>query len=227
MPLQAPCGIEAGTPCRLGRHDVRERVTGPGFPLVLARCRAHRRAFTLYPPAYAPYARVAIAPAAPDAGVPAEQYAPRTDAFHGTLFAAAIDAAKGLAWPREHVGGDQRWWHTQQRQLDMALDVLGLQPGANENLRHSIAETLAIDALTLVELSIALQGPTIGYRARGRAVTAVLDRLAPASLLADRLLEAGHLAGRWGAPHRFVPGSSVLLRCPFRTAGMPRARPPP
>jgi len=60
-----PVGVEEcpfGEGCRVRRHDVRRRKTGPAVPLVVCRCAVHGRFFTVYPPGYAPYARQRIAP---------------------------------------------------------------------------------------------------------------------------------------------------------------------
>lgn len=220
VPTLAPCGVGAGCACRLGRHAVRERVTGPGFAVVVVRCRTHRQAFTLYPPGYVPYARRPVTQVAPDGGrLRAEGRQDQAERFRGTLFEPALDAAQGRAWPREHECASDHWWNTQRRQLCLARAVLGLSPAANSELRHQLAETLAIPALVLEEQTRTLLAADVGYRERGEAVAAVLRRLKSTPMLADRLLEAGRLAGCWGAQYRWLPDVGALRFCPFRAAG--------
>ena len=186
---------------------------------MVVHCHAHRQAFTLYPPGYSPYARRSVTKVAPDGGLPrAEEQADKAERFRGTLFDAAIDAGQGRAWSREHEGATDHWWGTQLRQLDRALVILGLAAAVDSALRHLLAEMLAIPTLVLEEQATSLRAANVGYRERGAAVRAVLGRLAPTPLLADRLLEAGHLAGCWGAPHRWLPDIGGLRRCPFRAA---------
>jgi hypothetical protein len=198
---------------------VRERATGPAFALVVIRCHTHRKAFTLYPPGYAPYARRIIAPVGPDGGMlRPEGKVEKAERFRDTLFDAALDAADGCAWFRDHVGGTDHWWHTQQRHLERAQAIFGLLPATDSSLRHELAETLAIEGLVLEEQTSNLRAASVGYRERGEAVRAVLANLAPTPLLADRLLEAGYLAGYWGAPYRWLADAQALRRCPFRAA---------
>jgi hypothetical protein len=210
---------------------VRDRATGPSFALVVARCRTHEQAFTLYPPGYAPYGRKPVATVAPDGGplrAPAKQK--KAERFRGTLFDAALDAAAGDAWTREHRGATDRWWHTQLRQIETARALLGLAPAADSGLRHEVAEALGIRTLLIEEQASMLRAEAVGYRERGAAISAVLSDLSPARFLADRLLEAGHLTGCWGAPYRWLPEVGALRRCPFRATGAPRTptqrRPP-
>ena len=227
FPAQAPCSIGGGPECLVGRHHVRERVTGPGFALTVARCRTHRLAFTLYPPGYAPYARRGVAPVAPDgASQRPEGKREKAERFRGTVFDAPLDAASGRAWGREHRGTADLWWHTQLRQIELTRAVLGLAPSTDSRLRHAIAETLAIPTIVIEEQAKGLRVANAGYRARGTAVCVVLGKLTQTPLLADRLLEAGHLAGCWGAPYRWLPDVRALRRCPFRAAGTARTAAP-
>ena len=220
VPTLAPCSVGEDCACRLGRHAVRERVTGPGFAVVVVRCHAHRQAFTLYPPGYAPYARQPVAPVAPDGGRQrADCREDQAERFRGTLFEPALDAAQGRAWPREHEYASDHWWNTQRRLLCLARAVLGLSPTADSELRHQLAEVLAIPALVLEEHALALLAAGAGYRERGVAVAAVLRRLKPTPMLADRLLEAGRLAGCWGMQYRWMSDVGALRCCPFRAAG--------
>jgi hypothetical protein len=218
VPVEAPCGVGADIRCKVGVHHVRERSTGPGFDLVVVHCHTHRQFFTLYPPGYSPYARRPVAPVAPDGGLPRADGKEKAENLRGSLFDAAVDAAAGHAWPREHQGASERWWRTQLRQLEVAGAALGLSETADSGLRHEIAETLAIPALVIEEQARGFRGSGVGYRKRGVAVDAVLSKLSQTSLLPDRLLEAGHLAGCWGTPYRCRVAGGTLKRYPFRAA---------
>lgn len=226
VPSKAPCGVAADGECKIGVHHVRERVTGPGFALVVVRCHTHQQAFTLYPPGYAPYARRPVAPVVPDGGLPRLEAREQAENFRGSLFEAAVDAAAGHAWPREHEHASEHWWRTQLRRLELAGAALGLSEAANSAQRHLIAETLAIPALVLEEQALGFCAAGVGYRERGAAVSAVLSKLRQTSLLPDRLLEAGHLAGCWGAPYRCSTAGGSLKRYPFRSAAEQRTQVP-
>ena len=147
MPAYGPCGLGAGDACHLVVDHHRPRKTGPCFPLAVLRCTTHGRAFTLYPPGHVPYGRRAIAPVAADGSLvraddldearprgaghevePDEQVvSPEALAFSGTVFDAALDAACGRIWQRDHLpGGTDRWWSTQGRWIERALLLLGL-----------------------------------------------------------------------------------------------------
>lgn len=212
-------------PCLLRVDHRRKRKTGPCFPLTVMRCEVHDCAFTLYPHGHVPYGRRAVAPVGPG-GEPVADVKPEQDktpaqdegsAWRGTLFAAALDAAGGRAWARAAKGGTDTWWSTQGRLLDLALEVLGQAPEQDLWLRHRIAEALAVDTLLLLEgvRDIAVHA---GYRARGRAVGRVLERI-PRRTALRRLLVAGHLAGRWGEPLWWEPETGVLRRLTFWSSG--------
>lgn len=226
VPKNAPCGVTADGECKIGVHHVRERVTGPGFALVVVRCHTHQQAFTLYPPGYVPYARRPVAAVVPDGGLPRPEAQEQAENFRGSLFEAAVDAAVGHAWPREHQQTSEHWWHTQLRQLALAGVVLGLSEAANSAQRHLLAETLAIPALVLEEQALGFSAAGVGYRERGGAVSAVLSKLRQTSLLPDRLLEAGYLTGCWGTPYRCRTEGGALNRYPFRSATERRTQAP-
>ena len=86
---------------------VRERKTGPCFPLTVLVCGTHEVGFTLYPPGHVPYGRAAVARVAPD-GRAIIDGPSGAEVFDGTVFAAALDASKGTAWDREREGGSER-----------------------------------------------------------------------------------------------------------------------
>ncbi|MBK8976120.1 MAG: hypothetical protein IPM29_09345 [Planctomycetes bacterium] len=94
----------AGETCRVSVHHLRHRKSGPGYPLTVARCAAHRIAFTLYPPAFAPYLRRSLQRLSPDGREPVAAAPESTEdpahQWRGTLFEAAVDAEQGRAWSR-------------------------------------------------------------------------------------------------------------------------------
>lgn len=118
-------------------HHWRARKHGPGFPLAVARCRVHGRAFTLYPPAWVPYGRLAIAPAKLD-GV-------RSTGWAEAVFALVRAIADGGPWPwslgadRDPVSYSGEYAH-----LDACARLLGLHPDQDLEKRHSIGEVLGL-----------------------------------------------------------------------------------
>lgn len=231
LPTYGPCGLGDEGACHLVLDHHRPRTTGPCFPLVVLRCMTHGCGFTLYPPGHVPYGRRAIAPVAADGSLvsvdesadspqqPDDEYVipPEALAFSGTLFDAALDAARGRIWQRDHLpGGTERWWSTQGRWIERALLMLGLGPEQSVALRHEVAELLAVDTLMLHEAAgrLAVQ---IGYRERGQAICQVLAALPLVStFLAERLANCGQLSGLWGMPLRWDPQARALRRKPFR-----------
>ena len=99
MPDVGPCSRQGEPACRISLHHIRQRLTGPCFPLSVLRCRTHGVTFTLYPPGHVPYGRKAIA-----SNVPTESM-PGANAFVGTIFEASLDASLGHPWPRDSPGG--------------------------------------------------------------------------------------------------------------------------
>lgn len=201
-------------PCRIWLHHRRARKTGPGFPLTVVECRTHRVAFTLYPPGYVPYGRVAIAPvdsggrplhAPADYGTrePATGEQSEPDPGHlawgVTLFDAAQDAARGLPWPRRNSSGPGGW-RTQGRWIVLGATILGLTSPVGR--ASADLGLLGVSALTQRQATAAY-ATARGYRGRGRAVTLPLVELEQVgSFVIDWLLVAGFVAARWGRPRR-------------------------
>jgi hypothetical protein len=229
IPERCPFAADDPQPCTVRRHHARARKTGPRFAVVVARCTAHDRAFTLYPPGHRPYGRKSVAPAtlqgelllAPLPAAPADGVAPREEAraprrpaWGWTVFDAALDAAKGAAWPREIRAEGQAaddYWNTQRRWLVTAARLIGIHVDTPDRDRERIAAALDIPHLTLRDAAhdFASAG---GYRSRGAVVVSVLDRLALRRSLADDLSYCGAVAGLWGRPSRWDPGGRTL-RC--------------
>jgi hypothetical protein len=218
--------------CRIVVHDWRSRVTGPGFPLCVVECTTHGRHFTLYPPAYVPYSRVAVAPvgldgeivlgapaagpapdAAPDAA-PADAPADAATA-HGapgwdaTLFGAALDAANGIAWSREPAADDPRRWQTQRRHISTAALLLGLDASLGDVERDVRARELHLPALRLRDE--AREWSTAGgYKSRGKVVASITGELTDARCVLDHILCAGMRAGLWGRAYRWESHTRAL-----------------
>jgi hypothetical protein len=217
---------EAGDPpCCLSVDHRRERKTGPLFPLTVARCELHDRAFTLYPPGHVPYGRSAVAPVSSDgellrdapSGERTAGEAPITPpSFSDTVFGAAIDAANGRAWPRKHPDWSAHW-RTQGRRLVRGARLLGIAPTPADNEarhREQMARHLGVPTLVLIEQGRRWNNAR-GYRERGLAIVLVLAEMEASRRLSDRLMCAGALGGLWGQPSRWYPGTGVLHRLPF------------
>jgi hypothetical protein len=201
--------------CHPSFHSWRERATGPGYPLRVMWCEVHGHYFTLYPPGYAPWQRVAVAPVASDGGR-VQGLSAGADGFNDTLFDAALDASAGVAWSREGPG--DKYWSTQGRRLELAQRLCGVAPELADPVRDLVAETLRVDGLLLREQAEALRWCG-GYRQRGMAVRALLEALARAQPSDERLLHAGFVVGAWGLPRRWDPVAGVLRTRPFPGGG--------
>jgi len=223
-PAQGPCGADDRRPCRLVESHKRQRKTGPCIALSVLRCQTHGLAFTLYPPGHFPYGRKPAVRVGLDRSpvrVDAESESRTDTLFEGTIFDAAMEAARGMAWDRRRDGGSNRWWQTQRRQIEVALLWLGLLPSLTAAVRERVSVALGVPLLLVREQVTRLRNAP-GYRARGAAVTAVLSALPGGSPL-DRLAWAGHLVGLWAAPSR-CDRRGFLRRSPF-WRGDPRAPP--
>ena len=204
MPDRCNQATAEGTGCQLRVHHWRERKTGPQFPLLVVRCETHGVAFTLYPPGHVPYGRVAVA-AVDVQGKPLHRADDTTGvvqlAWEQSMFGAAQDAAKRVAWPRSgyDAASLQGSWRTQGRYILQASEVFGL----TRSEHPSLVGVLGVSALGQREAACAYRNAQ-GYEARGRAVCVVLDELelAQGDLL-DMILRAGFAVGRWGRPRRW------------------------
>jgi len=214
-PSCCPCWTSGGEGCDLVVSHVRDRKTGPCFPLTVLYCRVHERGFTLYPLGHVPYGRQRVAPVGPDGRANGQAGAPLD--WRGTIFDAALDAATGHPWDRTCAGGSAWWWSTQGRLLSRCLDLVGVGPGQDLDLRHRLAAALAVDTLVLLEGAAAI-ATSPGYHSRGRAVVDVLSAI-PRHDVMDRMLRAGHLAGRWGPPLRWERERGVLRSLEFSSSG--------
>jgi hypothetical protein len=180
------------------------RKTGPQIPLTVVRCHRHGVSFTVYPPAYVPYGRVAVTPVDLE-GRRVEPEPGASVAVVGTLWEAAADAAEGRRWPE--TGGTVGTRRTQGRRLGLGALLFGLLSDAR--VRERVAATLRrLPALTLHEAARSHPG-LVRWRDRAKLVLHLLGRCL-ASGLPDVLLGAGHVGGLWGRPSRWDPGGRRL-----------------
>jgi hypothetical protein len=201
LPTRCPCD-EVG--CHVTAHSLRQRKTGPAFPLTVIRCVTHGRAYTLYPPGQVPYGRVAIAPVDPSGRlVTSEEGEP---SLSGTLYESVEDAAHDDRWP-ESGGEAHGTRRTQGRRLHRVAVLLGLL--ADPRQQERMAHALDVPQLSLREAATAYDAAR-SWRLRGEALLGVLS-----AVLASRrhggLLEAGHEAGLWGLPRRWDPGGARFV----------------
>ena len=172
-------------PCNIVQHGRRDRKTGPDHALVVCRCHVHGACFSVYPKGFVPYSR---RPLLDVPGSRSPSYA-----------TAAREAADGHAWPRLSDG--ERSWSTQRRLIRRLSEAFGAFDLA---ARDVVAIALGLPLRLLSHLAGA-----VGYRARGRAVVAVLDGVGHDL---GRVLLAGALAGAWGHPWRWQREPPRLVR---------------
>lgn len=211
--------------CRVVVNHYRQRKTGPRYPLVVAECRTHRMAFTIYPPGHVPYGRVPISRLSPDGQVIQREHdEPARAALSGTLFEAAQAAAAGKQWARAEFADSGPWWNTQVRHLAMAERLLGLSPEQSDAERERIASALEIALLDLRCASKSI-ADVPGYRSRGREVLKVLEVMSRGACVLDRLMASGYRAGLWGVPYVWDQ-ATACLRPPALIARTLRSPPP-
>lgn len=162
------------------------------------RCDTHDRGFTVYPPGFVPYSRQPIAPVGTDGSLRVQSGSGHP--FEGTYFDAAIDARHRRPWPPQSTWGSlESRFRTQQRHLDRAALVLGIDASIDENQRERIAHVLSIPG-QLIHDSAGLIENQHAYSIMGDGICRVLDRTALSTSIFQRLAMAGAIAGVWPAP---------------------------
>ncbi len=184
------------------------------------RCGEHELAFTAYPAGHVPYGQVPVVDLAFD-GTDPDRGEDSEDRFTGTSWAAPVDAAKGVRWPRDSAPDPGLVRSSQRRQLRRGAVLLGLARGVLEH--EVVAEVLDLPGRVIAETTSRLATES-SLVAKGEAVKAVLDALARRSgqWLMDRLAVLGHLSGLWGRPFRWRPGPPGRLR-PLGRSFWPKA----
>jgi hypothetical protein len=196
VPGRCPLG-EDGSACEVVRHDWRARKSGPEHPLMVCRCRPHRVFFTVYPPAYVPYGRVAVVEQDSEGRVV------RGDALDSTLFGAALEARDADA-----SGVRRMPRRTLTRRLEWCAAMLGLSGRVPERGRDTIADTLWVPRLAVREGAQAY-GASRRLCDRAAAVLTAWTRV-PLIRRHAGVFVAGYVAGLWGRPSRWDPGGAML-----------------
>jgi hypothetical protein len=202
LPERCPLGDD-GSECRVGVRGHRARKTGPRIALTIARCHRHGISFTVYPPAYVPYGRVAVTPVDLEGRrIEAEPGAPV--AVAGTSWEAVADAAAGRRWPE--AGGVVGSRRTQGRRLALSAWLFGVLSDAR--LRERVSPIVRMPALALHDAARSYPELT-RWRARAKLVLHLLRRCLTGGP-PDVLLAAGYVTGLWGRPSRWDPGGKRL-----------------
>lgn len=231
LPSRCIYATGAQTCCILVDH-YRPRKTGPCFPLAVVGCSAHPQSrYTLYPPGHVPYGREPVAPYSPSGELLVEAATGRPP-WEATLFAAAVDAAKGEGWPSESLWDDPRRRRTQGRRLERAGRLVGVHPQLEEGVRERIATRLGVATMRLFR---GARSWARSWKTRGAAVLAVLLAIPIQASLLDRMLAAGADSGLWGQPRRWDAARSTWVVAPspaserseHSATTAPRARGPP
>gem|GEM_PF-2435434 len=195
----------------MGVHHWRRRVHGPGFPLAVAYCARHRRAFTIYPPGWVPYGRATVAPAQLDGG--------RAQGWPQTVFDTALAVANGQRWDwnlREGQDVQRLSYSTEYAHVDRCSRLLGVHADLGLDLRHDIGEVLGVPATVLLGLAGGLERPL--YVSCSKAIVDVIKAL-PSPPDWQAVMVTGHLAGLWPAPLWSRKGHLVPLA--FRAVRTP------
>ncbi len=200
LPDRGSCHTSDECPCRICVQHYRERKTGPPFNLLVAECKTHEIAFTIYPPGYAPYGRQLLAPVAPDGDLIKEEK--DTPRFEGTYFEAAIDAANFDFWPESHAGNTMPRRITQKRHLDRAALILGVAPGLHERVREELAQILSLPGQLLHDGAVLIK-KCPGVQNLGKAIRGILNVIDQCPSIFERLAEAGAKVGLWPPPKRW------------------------
>jgi hypothetical protein len=203
--LPERCPVAApGERCRLHVDHWRLRKTGPGFPLAVVCCSVHpMRRFTLYPPGYVPWGRVAVVPCSPAGPVLRDGESGRLF-WDATLFGAVRELAEAKGSSHWERGARCR---TRKRRSRRAARLLGVDRGLDDCARELIALLIGVAALNLH--CAAARGVT--WRKRAAATLEVLGQIMPTASLLDSILEAGAVAGEWGTPWRWEAGRGWML----------------
>jgi len=191
--------------CNCGQVTSRSRKTGPRFPLAVVSCSWHPQGrYTLYPPGHYPYGYEQLAPYSPSGQLLVDAIT-RQPPWEATLFAAAVDAAKG-----ERRRSESRWFQpydprrrrTQDRRLELAGRLMGVHPALDRGVRERIATRLGVATMTLASATASWAR---SWKTRGAAIMAGTSGASPPSLPPGA--DAGSRCGK-----RLV-GTSAALGC--------------
>ena len=202
--LPSRCVFATGAQtCSIFVDHYRLRKSGPCYPVAVIGCMRHPYGrYTLYPPGHFPYGRRPLVAYHPTGQLMVDPETGRP-AWKQTLFAAALDAAKGEGWPTEQLwyrSADPRRRQTQGRALQFAGQLMGVHPELSETVRKAIATRLTVATMTLFD---GARRWARRWKPRGAAILAVLIALPTEISLLDRLLAAGATSGLWRQPCRW------------------------
>jgi len=224
--LPSRCVLARGAePCSLSIDHYRPRKTGPRFPLAVVGCSVHPQGrYTLYPPGHFPYGREPVVPCGPSGELLLDGRTGQP-VWETTLFASAIDAARGVLWPADSPWDDPRRRRTQGRRLDFCARLLGVHPELDESVRERIATRLGVATMVV---RTGARSWARNWTMRGAAILTVLLALPIQASVLDRM-------GVWPEPRRWEAargdsGTWVVVRSPHPehpTASSPRSRSPP
>jgi hypothetical protein len=145
-----------------------------------------------------PYGRKPLAPVGPDGSLFVQGGI--ENPFSGTYFDAAIDAHNRRSW---HVpsmlGSLESRFQTQQRQMDRAALILGIDWTSDQRQREQIAHILSIPGQLLHD-SAGLIANQHAYSVTGDGICSVLDAIPLNVSIFLRLAQAGAVAGIWPPP---------------------------
>jgi len=212
--LPSRCVFATGAQaCSIFVDHYRLRKTGPCFPLAVVGCSAHPQGrYTLYPPGHFPYGREPVAPYSPTGELlPAAETG--RPLWQMTLFAAAVDAAKGEGWSEESPWDDPRRRRTQGSRLQLTGRLLGVHPQLDEGVRERVATRLAVPTMRLLAGARAWGS---SRQMRGAAIVNVLEEIPIQASLLDRMLAAGAVSGLWAMrrPQRWDADRGTWVRAP-------------
>lgn len=170
-------------PCDVVLHSHRRRGTGPDHPLAVCRCRAHGVSFTVYPPGFAPYGRE-----------------------HLETVLSSLGEHESLS---EEVEATRADIISRSSRLHKATATLwGLLGIAQEGARVALMTSLGIPITLSAEAARARH-----LTQRTRALRAIVRSIRRQwNDLAQVLLVAGSLAGRWGTVFRHGSTHLTLAR---------------
>lgn len=222
LPTTCPLHSPGERDCNLKISHQRARSTGPEFPLFVLVCKEHRIGFTLYPPGYYPYSRHTLAPVSHDGCKLINKTA--ANKFSGTIFDAALDAAKKNFWSKESKKGSltPRLW-TQGQHVKRIAKLLSIETEKNERQREEVSQILQVPGQLLHDSTIAFRDAA-GIEGRGAIISAILKQITCCTTLFERLAEVGAGAGLWPTPLFCEPVHRILVTSPFhamRTRGSP------
>ena len=221
--------------CSIFVDHYRSRKTGPRFPLAVVGCSKHPHGrYTLYPPGHYPYGYEQLAPYSPSGQLLVDATTGQPP-WETTIFAAAVDAARGERWPSESPWfkpHDPRRRRTQDRRLELAGRLMGVHPAFDNGMRERIATRLGVATMRLLS---GAESWRRDRKTRGTAIMAVLLALALRASLLDRIPAAGAESGLWAQHWRWdaaraiwiIPASSDSRESEHRRATTAGARSPP